>query len=481
MSDINEDLVQNISPEENQEEPKPEPIDCVVEVEVEGGGLSAKIRAHSPQFDGKDVTTEQVELALREQGVVYGIDPNAIESVVKEKKYDDWFVVAKCMPAVDGENGSVEYLFEAQVMGIPKQDSHGTVDYKDLGRVRNIKAGTVIANITKETEGNPGINVKNEAINPKAGNPPKVTFAENIEVSEDGLQVLASVDGNLSYKNGRFAVETVVKIDGDVDVSTGNIEFLGEVIVRGDVKEGFKVTSGKSITVQGGAFGAKLIATEKVVVKNGIIGSEVIAGASVEVDFSENSTINCHESLKAKTLYFCDVYCKGEVLVNMGNGSIIGGRVICTKDLFANVIGSRSNSLTQIVVGDNAIMLQERFKVVQKINQLDIEEDKCNKIVEYLMHKKEELGELPKERQDVATLAAKTILLSRNEKEQLTKRIEEIDVYLQTKQNLFVSCKKELYPGVKIIINDTVFTADTLYQHCTIGIGNDGIEVRPFA
>ena len=74
--------------------------------------------------------------------------------------------------------------------------------------------------------------------------------------------------------------------------------------------------------------------------------------------------------------------------------------------------------------------------------------------------------------------ALKTILISRNEKDKIVKRIEEIDMYLQIKQNLYLNCKKELNPGVKIIINDIVFVVNVQYQHCQVGLGNDGIEVR---
>lgn len=462
----------------NKEEPKPDPVDCVVDVEIEGGGYTARIRARSPKYEGKEVSFEQIKLSLEEKGVSFGIDFKAISTIINKKMYDEWITVAKCKPAEDGEKGSIEYLFETKTTGVPKEDARGIVDYKDLGTVRNITAGTVIAKITKETMGTPGINVKNEPIQPKPGAPAKVTHAENIALSDDGLQLVVTNDGNLTYKSGRFGVETVVKIDGDVDVATGNIDFIGEVVVRGDVKEGFSVTSGKSITVQGGVFGAKLTAVEKIIGRNGAIGSELIAGSSVEIDFAENTSITCYESLKAKTLYYCDVYCKGEVFVNSGNGSIIGGKIISTKNLYANVIGTKSYVLTQIIIGDNAIMLQERTGLIQKVEALNNEEEKCSKIVEYLMNKKEQLGGLPKDKQDTITLAAKTILLTRNEKEQLTKRIEEIDLYLQTKQNLTITCKKELYPGVKITINDTVFPVNTMYQHCIIGIGKEGIEVN---
>ena len=122
--------------------------------------------------------------------------------------------------------------------------------------------------------------------------------------------------------------------------------------------------------------------------------------------------------------------------------NIIGGRVISTKNLTASSIGSKSYTPTQIVIGDNAIMLQERTSLANKIEEFNAEEEKCTKIVEFLTQKKIQLGGLPPDKVEIITEAAKSILLFRREKEQLSKRIEEIDEYLQTKQNLSVTCKK---------------------------------------
>ena len=60
-----------------------------------------------------------------------------------------------------------------------------------------------------------------------------------------------------------------------------------------------------------------------------------------------------------------------------------------------------------------------------------IEEEKCTKIIEFLMQKKQQFGTLPPDKETIITSAGNNILLSRNETEQLLKRIEEIDTYIQ--------------------------------------------------
>lgn len=462
---------------ENNEE-KPEPVDSKVDVEIELGGYSARVIVYPPKDGGADVTAEMLIKALNDAGVTYGIDSAVLSYIQITKKYNEWITAAKCLPAQNGENGTVEYLFSKEAQGQLHEDARGYVDFKNLGIVRNITKGTVIANITKETAGTAGINVRNEPINPKAGMPPKITYAENITTSDDGLTIYATSDGNLTFSGGRFSVQETLKMDGDIDVSTGNIDFIGDVVIRGDVREGFKVSAGKTITIYGGVFGAQIVADGKIQIRNGSIGSTITSGSSVEMDFAENTSINCCELLKSRSLYFCDVFCKGEISVTAGNGSIVGGRVISTKNLSANNIGSKNYTPTTVIIGDNAIMLEEKEKILAEIAQLTLDEEKCAKIIEFLNQKQDNLGKLTKEKVDYLNSALKTVLRARHEKNRLSKRVEEIDIYLQTKQNLYVTCKKELNPGSKIVINDSVFNVNMLYQYCKVGLGENGIEVR---
>lgn len=460
-----------------QKEENPTSVDSIVDVMTDDGGRTAKIRMHSPLNGGKDITRQAVDFALAEKGVVFGVNDGILNLVVNGRSYDKWHIIAKCKEPVNGTDGSIEYLFEKNTKGVPTEDSKGFVDYKNIGTVRNINKGTVIAKIIKETKGEDGTTVFNEPIKARDGVAPAVTFAENIKLDESGLNIIAAESGNLVWKGSRFAVETVVKIEGDIDTSTGNIEFVGDIIVRGDVKEGFIVSSGKNITINGGVFSSAITAAGKLFIGKGSIGSTLVSGGEAEIDFGENSNITCSGSLTAKSLYFCDVYCKGEIFINKGAGTVIGGKTVSTKNLTALSIGSRSYTKTIVIIGENAILLQEKTKLLERCTELDAEEVKCTKIVEFLTAKKCELGSLPKEKADYLTLAAKSVLVYRNERKQNKARIDEIDDYLLKKQDLAVICKKELYPGTSITINDAVLPITTTYQFCRVGLGDDGVEI----
>ena len=142
------------------------------------------------------------------------------------------------------------------------------------------------------------------------------------------------------------------------------------------------------MTVYGGAFSAKLTAEDKIVVKKGAIGSAIISGNVVEIDFAENTSIDCFEELKAKNLISCNVFCRGNIYCNTGTGTIIGGSIIATKNLYASVIGAKSYLATNIVIGDNAIMMQEKDSLSKKLEEMRQEEEKLTKIVEFLSAKK---------------------------------------------------------------------------------------------
>ena len=50
---------------------------------------------------------------------------------------------------------------------------------------------------------------------------------------------------------GKVTVETVLVIPGDVNASTGNVNGLGTVIIKGNVEDGFEVSAQGNIEVNG--------------------------------------------------------------------------------------------------------------------------------------------------------------------------------------------------------------------------------------
>ena len=92
---------------------------------------------------------------LDKNNVKYGLDTDMIKGIVIDKKYSSKLPVAKWTPPVNGVDGTITYRFETVVKNAPVEDEHGFVDYKNLGLIRTVRNGDVIADITMPTEGEP--------------------------------------------------------------------------------------------------------------------------------------------------------------------------------------------------------------------------------------------------------------------------------------------------------------------------------------
>ena len=62
----------------------------------------------------------------------------------------------------------------------------------------------------------------------------------DLTVSEDGLQLISSVSGHVTLENDKVFVSNVLEIV-DVDNSTGDIDYQGNVNIKGNVLAGFSV------------------------------------------------------------------------------------------------------------------------------------------------------------------------------------------------------------------------------------------------
>lgn len=106
-------------------------------------------------------------------------------------------------------------------------------------------------------------------------------------------RIIALANGYVFYHQGLITVKKLLNVRHDVDFSTGNITFVGDMIVHGDVHPGFALTGG-AIWVKGRFSGVKIKARGNVVADNGVKGSPeacVRAGLTTRIASCERSTI----------------------------------------------------------------------------------------------------------------------------------------------------------------------------------------------
>lgn len=449
------------------------PVDARVVITVGDSGKDAFMAIYHAENGGKPMTYEWALSELRSQGVTYGVNEDAIRRAVEDKSGAN-YLVAKWLAPVAGEDGTIKYLFSQVQTIAPKETENGYVDYRNLGHIQNIRKGTVIAEITLPTEGTPGKNVKGVAVPQTKGVRAPYVVGKNVTLSEDETKLIASCDGHLRWESNKFVVDDVVTIQ-DVDASIGNIDFIGSVIVKGNVMDGFKVSSKKDITINGNASGADIAAGGNLVIKSGSINSTIICHGDVTIGFCENSKITCDGKLTADAFIGCDVYCGGEMHATGKKGVVLGGKYIVLQDLYTNTIGSESFAPTDITIGDNAVLAAEKASALAEIEKLNQQLVFADQVIVFLATKRKELGKLPPEKEELLMNTVKSRKENSDSIEVLKKRIEEIATFLEANEVLSVYVNRTVYPGTRININNASCTVKNTYYKCKVCV--DGGEI----
>ncbi|MDR0986855.1 MAG: FapA family protein [Ruminococcus sp.] len=459
-------------------------VDCYAIVRIEEKSVSATIEVVPPKNGGKEMTIELLHTALEEAGVRYGINEKTLEGIVSAKIYGKEMVVAKYKPATAGHDGTITYKFDKFVAAVPIEDEDGYVDYRELGQIRSITAGTVIAVITLPVDGEPGRDVFDREITP---NPPKkaaFTVGVGTVLSVDGLTLSAAIDGHLVYDKTAFVVKRVLDIKADIDFNTGNIEFLSDINIRGNVGEGFKVVStGGNITIQGGVFSGALIkATGSITLKQVANHCNIEAGGNITANFCEYCNIRAEGDITASTLILCEVYCGG-TLTTKGSktGGLVGGRyTVLTGINIGNNIGSPNYPTTVISLGDNSILDAERGKLISVILRYENEITDLTMVIDYLNAKKKEERNLLPEREELLGESVRKRIKRQRDIKTARDRVAEIEEILTSHQNLKLDVLGTIYPKTQININTVHFEVTGEWHRVSVYVDEeDEIHYNP--
>lgn len=345
--------------------------------------LYAWVLVFPPEGGGQELSRDLLLRAMGEQDIGFGVDERLVDRLSHDdRRYFNLFLLARGKPAFDGKNGNVVDYFPRVIDRILEVDEYDQVDYTALNLIHNVREGQEICRLIRPTEGEPGMTVQGKEIEAKSGKFVPLPKGRNTEVSEDGEVLLAAISGHVEFSGNTFQVRPVMEIAGNVDFSTGNIKFVGDVSVKGDVLAGFSVKAMGNIWV-GGVLesGCSVEAGGDLTVVKGILGdgsTVVRAQRCIFAKYIENATLAVRENLQTDAIINGEVYCDGEVVVRSGRGSIVGGHVWAGGRISANAVGSHSESRTDVTLGGQPCasyekrMAQHEYRVLaQEIEKLE--------------------------------------------------------------------------------------------------------------
>ena len=432
--------------------------DAEIIAEIATDRRTAFINYHRP-WGGKNFTYEEALAKLEAQNVKFGINEARLHEILENEHDVEQQRIAGARESVRGADATITYLFDAyHANSGPKvSEETGCVDYRDLSLFENVEPGSPLARKNPATMGEDGMDVTGIAIKAEAGKDVQLPKGKNTNVSPDDPNLLiAQVAGTPKLVNGRINVDDMIVVE-DVDFSTGNINFNGDVLVKGIVNAGFSITAGGDITCKDAVESANLSAKGNIYLKRGIKGmnrSKVDAGLNVYAKFLENCTVYANESVIVEEEIMHSVVLANErVEVTHPKGVIIGGTTKARELIRAPFIGSEMAVKTNLEVGI-APHLKEQMDDLDDSLTLKLKElEKVSKNLYTLNNMREKAGLTP-EREELYHQLGNIATQLNTEVEEIAENIAALEGDLKSSAGCRVEAKKTVYPGVIITIKN---------------------------
>lgn len=437
-------------------------IDGKANIIIERDLLKAYLEVVPPAGGGNPCTMEMVKQAIAEKHISFGISEDSIREALEEKNWGYKILVAEGKAPVNGKDAKLIYKFPLPSERIgPKVDEKGNVNYHDVGLIYNVKMGELLVEKIPGDDGTPGISILGTEIPAKKGKDIRLPRGSNTVADEDELHLYATVDGHVTIVDNKVMVNPVLNIVRDVDFSTGDIDFVGNVCINGNINSGFTVNSGGDVEVRGFIEGAEVTAAGSILVRGGITGcmkTLIKARDSIHARFVENSRLDAGRDVVIREAIMQSYIKAGEsIKVSDRKAIIVGGTIQAGREVEAKVIGSQLATQTIVEVGVNPYLRDE----YQMLNRAKDEKRKTMDILNHNLQVFQRSGISPEnisERKRMELIKMLDNLKSlRQELEQITDRIVTIESEFQKTQAARVRVLEIVYPGVRISIGQAIY------------------------
>ncbi|NLI92462.1 MAG: DUF342 domain-containing protein [Peptococcaceae bacterium] len=222
----------------------------------------------------KPETEQLFRNALKEHGIVSGILPDFWEKVLNVDGTEEILIAEYRLPVE-----SIHAVLEDFETRVNNDDQiRDRIDYF-ASKIHILEKDELVARRIPGREGIPGKDIFGKDIPVQKMKDFQLKALKNTYITEDGLEVRAACAGApIRLKNYTYAIEEVYLHNKDVDLSTGSIEFPGDVIISKDVLDGFHVFSGGRINIKGLVSGAKLKAEGGMSIGSNVFNSHIAVG-----------------------------------------------------------------------------------------------------------------------------------------------------------------------------------------------------------
>ena len=454
---------------------KLEPVDEKCNVYVNSDKMTAVMRLYPPSAGGRSLSKAHIMEQIARIRVRAGIDEDAILMALEERPYCTDIIVAQGKLPTPGRDGSIVYHFDTDSTARPELREDGTVDFFKLNNLHQCTKGQVLAEIIPEQKGENGFDVYGSVL--LAREVKRVTFdhGRNMEKSKDGLQLISMVDGHVSLVGHAVFVSDVYSVE-DVGTSTGNIEYHGDVEVKGNVCENFSVKTDGNVFVSGVVEGAVIEAGGNIIIARGMHGQNkgrLKAGGNVIAKFISAAEVEAAGFVEAEQFVNAKVSAGTNINADAGKGLITGGKVVAKGMINARNIGSPMGAATIVEIGTDVESKKRLAELQKSVGEKSKTIPQMKKVLEDTTKKLKAGVKLTQDQIKNARMLQVTLADSQAKIQEELKEIERLDKLLKNEGPAQIVLRGTMYQGVVVSISGATMTVKKEYTYCRL-IKKDG-------
>lgn len=407
--------------------------------------------------DAPSVKESEVQSALAERQVVFGVDNAAIRQAISEGEVVNR-LIASGIPHKNGEDAELKYNFDTNIDAKPEVLEDGTVNFKNIGFIKSCSAGAVLVEKKLATEGVSGTTVTGRNISGRSGKDKVLAAGKNTHLSEDGTKLISDIDGRINFDGKKVSVLSVMEINGDVGIGTGNIKFVGSVVVTGNICNGYEIETTGDLTIHGVIEGAVVRVGGNLNLARGIKGhgeAKVSVQGNLITNFINSADVWVGGNIEANNIMTANVRCDGNIILSGKKGQLIGSEVLCKGNLEAMVIGSDLEVITDVKMGLDTDVVKEIQSISAELKENLVNHERLSKDLQTLLNKLKLNPDNEKLKQTIFVNKKEYDALEEKSKEQRT-RLRLLQELANTVSTSYVKAG-HMYPGVRVKIGNSIY------------------------
>jgi uncharacterized protein (DUF342 family) len=330
--------------------------DGYAETRISSDSMKVTADFFPPLGTGRPLDFDMFAAQLKRKNIRYGVEWDAVRETIlfcnKGKTRKTGVLIAQGKLPIDeipSHYAIDEFLLTEDDVETADGDE---VDHKEKSPFKLVNRGQVLAKKVPGRPGELGYNVFGSSLAYKTKSIHEILSGDNVRPDKDVY--IANCDGLFQFKGSKFWVDELLFIDTDVDYKTGHIDFPGDILIKGTVKDGFTINGGKSIVCQSTLDASAVTCQGDLFVQNGIIGKKegiVKVGGKIRAKFIENCRVESRGSVEVKKSIVQSNLSTLDKVSLGDRGSIIGGVIYAQMGVEAKQIGNPSALRTEIFCG----------------------------------------------------------------------------------------------------------------------------------